>query len=500
MKYTVDGGSEQTAVVGETSDANGHPDWYLTISGSGTFHIVSAVAGSLVYSGNGAEESTIACGQHEDESATLHVVKVVSGGVNHAGDFTLTVTGTGGEVGSHFGEGAPGTAYTVDPGTYTVSEGDHAGYDVSFDHDCDENGHITLAAGQDLTCVVTNTAQQAAATTVTVTKECSGLESTSALFEINGTLSPENDPIDCGDTFHMEVTGDTATVNEHNRGAGVIATISCNGSPLVELAPGGFEFTLVQGQDNPCTVINHAPQAATTVTVTKECSGLEHTAAQFQIGDQFSPVDQPIDCGDRFHATVTGDSVVINEHNRGDAIASITCNGADPVALPAEGFTLTLLQGQDNTCTVINHAPGRHDRDGHQGVQRPRAHRRPVPDRRPVQPRRPSDRLRRHFHATVTGDSVVINQHNRGDAIASITCNGADPVALPAEGFTLTLLQGQDNTCTVINHAPAATTVTVTKECSGLEHTAAQFQIGDQFSPVDRSDRLRRQLPRHRHR
>ena len=57
---------------------------------------------------------------------------------------------------------------------------------------------------------------------------------------------------------------------------------------------------------------------------------------------------------------------------------------------------------------------------------------------------------------------MVINEHNRGDAIASITCNGADPVALPAEGFTLTLLPGQDNACTVINHAPAAGTVTVT--------------------------------------
>lgn len=98
-------------------------------------------------------------------TATLHVIKHVvnnDGGTATASTFTLHVKGaTGMGVSDVAGSPAtgvetPGTSYTLDAGTYTVSENVFSGYTQSMSGDCDVNGSVVLVSGDNKTCTITN--------------------------------------------------------------------------------------------------------------------------------------------------------------------------------------------------------------------------------------------------------------------------------------------------------------------------------------------------------
>ncbi|MDP9249598.1 MAG: LPXTG cell wall anchor domain-containing protein, partial [bacterium] len=93
--------------------------------------------------------------------ATLHVIKQVvnnNGGTLTASAFNLRVKLSGTDVlGSPAaGTASPGTSYTLDSGTYMVSEDFANGYVQSFSGDCDSSGSVTLSSGDDETCTITN--------------------------------------------------------------------------------------------------------------------------------------------------------------------------------------------------------------------------------------------------------------------------------------------------------------------------------------------------------
>ena len=94
--------------------------------------------------------------------ATLHVIKLVinnDGRTSVAGDFTVHVKASGIDVAGSpaAGAGSPGTTYTLDAGTYAVSEDASATYAVSYSGDGDSSGNITLAPGDNKTVTITNT-------------------------------------------------------------------------------------------------------------------------------------------------------------------------------------------------------------------------------------------------------------------------------------------------------------------------------------------------------
>ena len=94
--------------------------------------------------------------------ATLNVIKLVvnaNGGTAVASDFNIHVENGGVDVSGSPAPGAaaPGTSYTLSPGTYTVSENVNALYTQSFTGACDANGNVTLSAGGDDTCTIVNT-------------------------------------------------------------------------------------------------------------------------------------------------------------------------------------------------------------------------------------------------------------------------------------------------------------------------------------------------------
>ena len=94
--------------------------------------------------------------------ATLHVIKLVinnSGGTGVAADFSIHLKHSGVDVDGSpvVGTVAPGTAYSILPGTYDVSEFTNSLYTQSFlAGDC-SNGTITLASGEDKSCTIINT-------------------------------------------------------------------------------------------------------------------------------------------------------------------------------------------------------------------------------------------------------------------------------------------------------------------------------------------------------
>jgi hypothetical protein len=94
-------------------------------------------------------------------TGNLHIIKQVinnNGGTATASLFNLHVKLSGIDVAGSPAAGliSPGRSYTLAPGAYAVSEDANVSYAQSFGGDCDSNGNITLAAGDNKTCVIIN--------------------------------------------------------------------------------------------------------------------------------------------------------------------------------------------------------------------------------------------------------------------------------------------------------------------------------------------------------
>lgn len=93
---------------------------------------------------------------------TLHIIKTVvntGGGTSTPSNFNLYVKNLGVNASGSpaFGTTTPGTAYSLNAGTYVISEDVNSSYTQSFSGDCNSVGSVTLASGEDKTCTVTNT-------------------------------------------------------------------------------------------------------------------------------------------------------------------------------------------------------------------------------------------------------------------------------------------------------------------------------------------------------
>lgn len=104
---------------------------------------------------------TITNDDNDPTTATLHVIKKVTNdndGTSTATDFNLYVklSGTNVTGSPAIGIVSPGRSYTLAPGTYVVSEDADSTYTSSFSGACDSSGSVTLIAGNDYSCTITN--------------------------------------------------------------------------------------------------------------------------------------------------------------------------------------------------------------------------------------------------------------------------------------------------------------------------------------------------------
>ena len=133
---------------------------------------------------------------NNDDAAKLTVIKTVvndNGGDAVAGDWDIHVkTGdpAADVIGSPAAGSETGTTYTLDAGDYAVSEtGGPDGYSFDgFTGDCDTDGLVTLANGDDVTCTVTNNDQPAKLIVKKVVINDDGGTKTAAdfSFQVNG--------------------------------------------------------------------------------------------------------------------------------------------------------------------------------------------------------------------------------------------------------------------------------------------------------------------------
>jgi uncharacterized repeat protein (TIGR01451 family) len=198
----------------------------------------------------------------------LRVVKQVvnnNGGTAVTSGFTMHVKLAGVDVAGSpaAGAGSPGTAYSLAPGTYNVSEDINAQYGTSFSGDCDAGGNVTLALGEDKTCTITNDDLAASINVVKTVVNDNGRTNVVGDFPlfVSGT------PVTSGatNTFAPGVYAITETINPD-----YTPTFSgdCDAGGSLNLAPGDNKFCIITNDDiAPPVVVPPVPPLIEVVKV-----------------------------------------------------------------------------------------------------------------------------------------------------------------------------------------------------------------------------------------
>jgi uncharacterized repeat protein (TIGR01451 family) len=298
-----------------------------------------------------------------DPPSTLTVVKQVvndDGGTGAASDWDVHVTQGGVDVaGSPQPGDGNGTSYTLDAGSYTVSEsGGPAGYAGSISGDCAADGTVTLAPGESKTCTITN---DDVAPRLTVVKHVINDDSGTAAagdwsMHIQTGMPLADVP---GSPFPGSETGTATTldagsyvVSESDGPKGYTATISgdCAADGTITLAP---------GDDKTCTITNddQEPPATATLHVVKHVVNDDGGTAvagdwSMHVRSGAPPSDVP---GSPFPGSETWTSMTLQAE-----IYDVSESGGPPgYAATFSGDCtasgrVTLQPGDDKTCTVTN--------------------------------------------------------------------------------------------------------------------------------------------------
>ncbi|MDO8552465.1 MAG: hypothetical protein Q7S01_02950 [bacterium] len=143
---TTSGVASTTSVGAHVVSEGAHSGYAATIGGdcdaSGNITLASGENKTCTITNNDIAATTT--------PPTLTVNKVVinnDGGTATTSDFTLFIDNA---------TTTSGTTATTTVGAHVVSEGAHAGYAETISGDCDSNGNVTLAAGENKTCTITN--------------------------------------------------------------------------------------------------------------------------------------------------------------------------------------------------------------------------------------------------------------------------------------------------------------------------------------------------------
>ncbi|MDP2586674.1 MAG: hypothetical protein Q8P32_02790 [Candidatus Komeilibacteria bacterium] len=184
------------------------------------------------------------------EPATLNVIKAVTndnGGSATASSFNLYVKLDGANVVGSPAAGAatPGTSYSLDAGTYVVSEDINALYTQSFSGDCDAGGNVTLAPGDDKTCTITNNDIPATINVVkTVINDDGGNSSVGdfPLF-VNSTsvVSGVTNTFAAPASYTVSETADSDYTQ--------VFSGDCDANGVINLVPGDNKFCIITNND-----------------------------------------------------------------------------------------------------------------------------------------------------------------------------------------------------------------------------------------------------------
>ncbi len=268
---------------------------------------------------------------------TLTVIKQVmndNGGTSAVGSFTIHVKSGGTNVsGSPQPGSGTGTTYTLNAGTYAVSEDAVSGYAATFSGDCDSSGNVTLALGQNKTCTITNNDIQPQLKVIKHVVNDNGGALTASAFTMTVTGSSPSPASFPG----TESPGTTVALNASSYSVG-------------ETGPSGYASslsaqctgTITIGEVKTCTITND--DIGPTLTVNKVVvndNGGTATVSSFTLKIDGNTVTSGV-----ANAVTVGAHVVSEVAVSGYAATiSGDCDGAGNV---------TLAIGDAKTCTITN--------------------------------------------------------------------------------------------------------------------------------------------------
>jgi hypothetical protein len=285
------------------------------------------------------------------QQGTLKVFKHVvndNGGTAVAGDWSIHVTSGGSDVtGSPQPGSEPvGSMYTLNGGTYNVSEtGGPSGYSFTgYSGDCDSSGNVTVVAGQEKTCTLTNDDQAAKLIIIKSVTNDSGGAAVAGDFSgtIGGTATFAG-----GNTWTGTVTpGQTKDMTA----AGTYDVTETAAVGYTTTYSAGCSGSIALGETKTCTVTNDDQAAKLIIikTVTNDSGG---TAV----------------AGD-FSGTITGTATFAGGNTWTGTVTpgqtkNMTAAGTYNVTeTAAPGYTTTysadcsgsIALGETKTCTVTN--------------------------------------------------------------------------------------------------------------------------------------------------
>ena len=312
------------------------------------------------------DQTTVCTATNDDQPAQLTLRKAVTndnGGTAANTAWTLTATGPTNLSGAH--GAAAVTNAAVNPGTYTLAEANGpAGYAAAGAYSCVVNGgaavvgnNLTLAAGDNAVCTITNDDQPAQLTLRKAVTNDNGGTAVNTAWTLTAT-----GPTNLSGT-HGAAAVTNAAVNpgayalaEANGPAGyaAVGAYSCvvNGGAAVV----GNNLTLAGGDNAVCTITNDDQPARLTLrkTVVNNNGGTA-TAAAWTL-TAAGPTNLS---GAHGSAAVTNAAVAVGAYTLGEtggpggyAASQYSCvlNGAAAVA----GNSLSLGLGDNAVCTITN--------------------------------------------------------------------------------------------------------------------------------------------------
>ncbi len=376
-------------------------------------------------------QTTVCTIKNTEIQPTLTLVKTVEnnhGGLKQVADFKLYIGDT---------EVTSGKAHEVNSGVeYTVREDQLPGYTAStWSGDCSADGKITLSSGENKTCTITNSDSQSKITVIKKVINDHGGTATVDDFDItltNSTLEFDAG-VEEGDTttYTATVFGDVNkeyTLSETVAGTGYhMESLECS------LGSNGV-FTLPEGEDVTCTIVNNDIQP--TLTVKKVVDN--GTYGDKQVSD--------------FTLYVSGNKVTngeVNKFNAGDY--TVSEDNIDGYVATFSGDCdldgdVTLNVGDNKVCTITNRST--HGK---------------IIIKKLVEPR--GDKTKFTFTGDLTGtignngtiekvvipgDYSVTEQSVKGWNLKSLVCDDTDSVK---DGYTANIKVGDNETvtCTFTN-------------------------------------------------
>jgi hypothetical protein len=315
-----------------TVSESGGPSGYLA-----TFSGDCDESGSVMLSDGDNKTCTIT---NDDIAPKLTVTKVVvndNGGTLEAFNFPLFVDGET--------QVTSGEQNEFSAGTHTVSESNQEGYAASFSGDCDPNGNVMLAVGEEKTCTITN---NDIAPTLTVIKN----------------VVNNNGGAEVASAFQMYVGGESGQTSMNFAGSATGTTVTLKANVFYEVneeGPSGYTASMSDGCSGTpslgavitCTVTNDDQQA--TLKVIKNVlndSGGELLPENFTLSVVYDDESNGVATPNSFPgASGTGTAVLMDA-------------GAYHVTEQAtEGYSTvdyssdcagTIAPGETKTCTVTN--------------------------------------------------------------------------------------------------------------------------------------------------